>query len=487
MASEGYLGLDIGGTGVKVGVFDSKGVPLAFSRKPFQPVGGQIEIDLVRAAARESVREAVRASGARIRAMAVSSQGQTFVALDDQDNPLYPAIMWYDARAAAQSDALANALESAEKPLPFIEAIASGPKIMWLRDNMPDVFAAASRYLLLPDYFAYILTGKAITDPQAAASTGLYVDGQGDYHTQALAASGVRREQLASIQDYGTTIGRIRADIASEWGLDRETLLVNGTNDQYAGAIGAGNCEPGILTETTGTCLALVTLTENLPNPMPPGLMGGNFPMTGCHFALAYAKTAGPVLDWIRCTLSGVEGGVEGQVGASIETLECEAGESGMGSGGVTIVPHFDGMVSPTPDPDMRGLIKGLSLGTTRGDLYRAALESLAFSLRENLELLEENGLPVKTVRSIGGGAKSDLWLQIKADVLGREIERPLVTESATLGAALIAAVGAEEYFDIKQASDMAYGVERVFVPDAAAHTAYEEPYQSYRQACWLS
>lgn len=473
-----YLGLDIGGTGVKVGVFDQSGSPLAFSRRSFQPADGEIDIELIREAARECVREAVSSSGAKIRAMAVSSQGQTFVALDRYDQPLRPAIMWYDARAAAQSDVLVERLRDVTGAIPFVEPISSAPKIIWLHEKYPGISAAATCYLLLPDYFSYMLTGHAITDPETAASTGLYASGEENYNPIALAASGVQAEQLAQIKQTGEPVGHVLSDVAADWGLDTDTLLVNGTNDQYAGAIGAGNCCPGILTETTGTCLALVTLVENPPRSLPSGLFAGRFPMTRYNLVLAYAKTAGPVMDWIREVLCG---------GADIESMELEASRSTIGSGGVVVVPHFDGMVSPTSDADTRGLIRGLSLGTTRGDIYRAAMESLAFSLRENLEFLGQQGFECHSIRSIGGGAKSNLWLQIKANALGRPVERPIVSESATLGAALIAAVGAGEYRDIQEAVDSALKIERVFEPDSIAHALYEEPYLLYKQACLVS
>jgi xylulokinase len=256
--------------------------------------------------------------------------------------------------------------------------------------------------------------------------------------------------------------------------------MVTGTNDQYAGALGAGNCRPGILTETTGTCLALVTLFENTPD-LPqksgvletPGLMTGRFPIEGYGFALAYAKTAGLVVDWFRRQFAE---------GHSLAQLEALAAASPIGSRGVTVLPHFDGMVSPHPNAASRGAFLNLTLGHTLGDMYRAVLESIAFSLRENVELMQHSGLTIEAVRAIGGGARSDLWLQIKADVTGVPIERPAITEAATLGAAMLAAVGAGEFGTVAECSATFYHAGRVFSPDAARQAQYERPYRAYRE-----
>jgi xylulokinase len=195
------------------------------------------------------------------------------------------------------------------------------------------------------------------------------------------------------------------------------------------------------------------------------------YPIEGYKYALAYAKTAGLIVDWFRQQFGA---------GLTLTALEALAAASPPGSRGVTVLPHFDGMVSPVPNQTARGAFLGLTLGHTTGDLYRSVLESIAYSLRENVELMQYNGLGFSVLRSIGGGAKSDLWLQMKADVTGLPIERPVVTEAATLGAAMLAATGAGEFASVAECSAAFYRAERVFAPDSQRHADYEAPYQAY-------
>lgn len=475
-----YLGLDVGGTGAKAGVFDPSGTLIGFGHAGYAPHispegHAEIPIEDIHQAARQAVREAVRNSGANIRGMAVSSQGQTFVALDERDQPVYPAIIWYDSRAAVQAAELERILKptAADAPLPSIDALASAVKVMWLREKYPERMSRALRFLLLPDYFAHILTGRAVTDPSTAASTGLYAEDTPTYSEAALKASGIARTQLAEIQSPGSPIGVLLPGQAQEWGLQASTLLCVGTNDQYAGALGAGNCRPRILSETTGTCLALVTLAESLPAQMPSGLFAGRFPIERYQFVLAYSKTAGLVLDWFRREVAA---------DTSWESLERMAAEVPPGCRGLTALPHFDGTISPVPNASARGAFYYLSLQHTRADLFRALLESLAFALKENLALIRRQGLDVDVIRSIGGGAKSALWLQIKADVLGLPVEKPAVTEAAVLGAAMLAAMGCGEFKSLAESSEAFYRVDRVFQPDSAATRLYQPAYERYRE-----
>ncbi|MHB1001328.1 MAG: FGGY-family carbohydrate kinase [Armatimonadota bacterium] len=478
----GYLGLDLGGTGAKAAVYDESGKLLGSGQVSYAPVTTneghtEIPVEDIYNAARDSVRNAVQQSGAFIRGMTVSSQGQTFVSLDGDDRPLYPVIMWYDSRAQKQAERMSEAVKQSgtDKPIPFIEAIATAPKIMWLAERYPDLMSRAKLHLLLPEYISYRLTGLPVTDPSTASSTALYADDALGYCKEALDAAGIDASQVAKIQPSGTPVGTIKPHMADEWGLSPQTLLVVGTNDQYAGALGAGNCRPGIVSETTGTCLALVTLFDNISGPMPAGLMCGRFPIQRYQFALAYSKTAGVTLDWFNNRF---------RPGESLKNLDKEAGSVPVGSNGVTFLPHFDGTVSPVPNPDAKGFICNLSLNHTSSDIYRAILESLSFSLRENIQLLQENGFDIEVIRSIGGGAKSDLWLQMKADVTGIPVERPMVTEAATLGAAMLAAVGCGIFTSVEECSQSFYHAERVFHPDGKTHADYETPYNAYLELC---
>jgi xylulokinase len=478
MKQKAYLGLDVGGTGAKAGVLDGEGRLLGFGHRPYHPQltdEGHIEIPIqtIYEAARGAAASAIKESGARVVALSVVSQGQTFVCLDEQDEPLYPAIVWYDARAAEQAKRLSMALESShlDEAMPYVSPIATGPKIMWLHDHFPALMARAKQYLLLPDYVAYRLTGSAVIDPCEASSTALYAEDAPDYCAAALAAAGIRKSELAEIRACGQPIGGVSRKSAEEWGMDTETLVVTGTNDQYSAALGAGNCRPGIVSVTTGTALALVTLTEHLPQPLPPGLLGGRFPIPRYQFALAFSKTAGVVLEWFHRELSP---------GESLQELDEMASRVPIGSRGVIMLPHFDGMISPVRDPDTRGAFLNLSLHHTRVEMYRATMEGLGCNLYENLELLRRCGFPIQAVRSIGGGAKSDFWTQMMADVTGFPIERPVFREAGVSGAAMIAAVGSGAFSSLQESSEALYNPGRVFDPHPDHHALYQEFCRNY-------
>ncbi len=477
MKPEAFLGLDIGGTGVKAGVFGHDGRMLAFSRRAFEPTVSpdghvDIAIESVYESARATVRESVGQSGARILAMAVSSQGETFVSLDKHDRPLHDAILWYDSRAGRQAEALRETVRAATGKAPHIDAIMTVSKIQWLREHRPEVIGRAARYLLLPDYVAYRLTGVPAIDTNTASSTGLTTPDERGYDPAVLRAAELTLSQVSQIFVPGTPVATVSKSMADDWMLTPGTLLVAGTNDQYAGALGAGNCRPGILSETSGTCLAIVTLMESFDRPVPPGLMVGRFPIARYLFALAYSKTAGVLLDWFRRELCG---------NADFATLDREAAAIPIGCRGVSVLPHFDGMISPKPDPAVRGIFAHLTLRHTRADLYRAILESLCFCLDENIRFLREQGFSFEAMRSIGGGAKNEFWLQMKADVTGLPVERPVVTEAAVLGAAMLAADGQGAFHSLEESSAGFYRTGRVFTPDMDRHRAYREPYRLYQ------
>lgn len=475
MVREAFLGVDVGGTGAKAGVYDLKGRPLGGARVGYAPKvwpDGRVEIPIrvIEEAARSAARKAVLQARTRVLGMCVSSQGQTFVSLDERGRPLHPAILWYDGRAKAQAQELAVRGV-------LIEGIASAAKILWLRERDPGRMAKARRHLLLPDYLAFRLTGRAVTDPVTANSSGLTGADPLAYSSEKLEATAISADQLATIQWPGTPIGPVLPEVARAWGLAPGATLVTGTNDQFAGAIGAGNVVPGILSVTTGTCLALVTLAESLPGSPPPGLLHGPFPVKPYRYALAYARTAGVLFDWFRKNLCPR---------LDLDDLDRLAARIPPGPGNPFALPDFEGMVSPEPNAWARGAFLNLGLQHGAPHLFRALRESVAFAFRENVEFLEGLGLHPGVVRAIGGGARSAFLLHLKADVLGRPVEVPVVTEAATLGAAMLAAAGCGAFGSVGAAAKALYRTRRVFEPRPDATAAYAPLYrrfQSFRAA----
>ena len=237
------------------------------------------------------------------------------------------------------------------------------------------------------------------------------------------------------------------------------------------GRRGAGNVGPGIVTETTGTVLALIATT--------PALLEDSTAVVGQHavpelsYAMSFANTAAVVLKWFRDLCE--PGADYDKFLAGVETVP-------PGCDGLTLLPHFAGVNMPPFNPHVRGAFIGLTVGHSRMHLARAIMEACANLLQECLEPLSRHGIPMTRVRSLGGAAHSDLWLQMKADLLGVPVERPACAEAAALGAAMLAAAGVGQFTGVREAAEAWYRIERVFEPDAGRFAVYREVYDRYRR-----
>ncbi len=477
-----YIGIDLGTTGVKAGLFTADGRELAIAHREFEldtPAPGFVELD-GRAyidAALDAVRETLASDGAEpaaVKAIGLSAQGQTFVLLDGDGRPVRPAISWLDVRASAEAEEMSDLSERLIGRR--VSAIASGPKLMWLRRHEPETFDRAEKFLLLPDYLIWRLTGRGASDPQTAGSSRLYERDSGQWTPELLELCGLTPEMVPDVLSPGKAAETLTAKASAELGLPESVLVAVGANDQSVGALGAGNVIPGTASLTLGTAMAIVVTAES-NDGVPPGIMASHHPAGespgDLWILLAYAKTAGIVLRWFRDTFAAE---------LSYEGLISEAMTAPLGAGGVSFLPHFSGVATPSFTPHARGAFSGLTLGATRGHMARAVIESLTFTVRDNVDLLAGSPCGVTELRAVGGGSRSDTWLQMIADVTGRPVERAAIREAACLGAAMLAMTAAGAYPSVAEASLAIYSAKRRFEPDDSLYSTYDDAYWHYRK-----
>jgi len=450
-----FIGLDLGTTGVKVGLFDGAGNTVAAASREIRldtPAPDWAEFDAEDYAERvfDGVREVLAAPGVgagTVEAIGVSSQAQTFVIVGADGRPLRPAISWLDVRAKAETEELARILDRVR------------------------------RVLVLPDYLIYHLTGRAVSDPVFAGSTGVYDRWGRRWVPELLEACGLDIEAVPEVLRPGEAAGHLTQEAAEDLGLSRDVLVAVGTNDQPAGALGAGNVTVGCGSLALGTALAIIATSDVRVN-VPAGVGVSPHPASGeidgvgaLYALLAYAKTAGIVVRWFRDTFAPSQ---------SYEDLFREVASVPIGAAELSCVPHFAGTATPDFNPAVRGAFSGLTLAHGRAHLARALAESLAFTVRENLELLGR-AVRIREVRAIGGGSKSDVWLQMIADATGVPVERPRTNEAAVLGAAELAMVAAGRFATVAEAALGLYAAECRFEPNPANSDAYDDAYRRYR------
>jgi len=489
-----FLSIDVGTTAVKAGLFTAEGVCLASASYDYTlqtPRVDYVELDaeIYWQATCEVVQQVVQADphdASAVQSMAVSSQGETTIAVDADGRPLYAALVWLDNRATRQAQKLNRILGSqvyARTGIPDVNANWTACKIAWLRDNQPEVFRSAHKFILVQDFIIQRLTGEFVTDGAISCTTLLYDIVEHRWWPLALEAVGLEANKLADIQRPGSIAGRLSRKAAQALGLSPGIPVVLGGMDQSAGAVGAGTLNDQVVSETTGGALAIQAAV-----PRPDVDPNGRIPVyvhsaPGQYLFVPASDTGGMALKWFRNVFGTLEirqASASGQDAYELLTAQAAAVEAG--SEGLIMLPHLTGAYSPEYNPFARGVFYGFTLYHHRGHFVRAVLEAIAYMLRRNLELIAGAGVHPVEVRSTGGGALSPLWRQIKSDVLNLPVVSLEESNTALLGNAMLAALAVGAFDSLEQAAGSMVRVADRLEPQPVNVPVYERAYQRYCQ-----
>jgi len=419
----------------------------------------------------------------RVLGLAVSSQAPTLLALDGNGQPLRPAMIWMDRRAEAEAVRLAELLGAGEihritgnRPDAFYVAA----RLLWLHDHEPEVLKRTWKFAQVNGYINYRLTGRLTVDTSHSVLMQMRNYATGEWSEALCAACGVDPEQFPEILEAHRVQGVVTAQAAAASGLRAGTPVMAGTVDSPTAALEAGVSEPGIAVEMTGT--STVVIIPNDRGLTEPALIAMPHALPGIHLLLGAMTSSGGSLRWFRDQLGESETqAAREQGGDAFDLLTRQAAQAGQGSDGVIFLPYMMGERSPLWHTNARGVFFGLSLATGKGAMVRSILEGAAFALRHNVEVATRAGAEVREMRSVGGCSRSDLWNQIKADVLGMPVLLPHTSVGSPYGAAILAGIGVGVFPDVRQALSEMVRLDRRFEPDPARHEKYTRIYQVFR------
>ncbi|MEZ4714119.1 MAG: xylulokinase [Caldilineaceae bacterium] len=479
-----FLGIDSSTTATKALLVDESGnvVAVAATEYPFDtphPLWSEQNPALWWNGAVESIRQVLAQSGAdaaNVAGVGLTGQMHGLVLLDENGAVLRPSILWNDQRTGAQCDEIRQRLGKANLiRLTGNDALTgfTAPKILWVRDNEPEIYARVRHVLLPKDYVRYRLTGQFGTDKAGAAGTLLLDLKSRDWSQEVLDGLEIPRDWLPPTHEGPQVTSEISAEAAAATGLKAGTPVVGGGGDQAAQAVGVGAVEEGIVALTLGTS-GVVFATVNEPFIEPDGrLHAFCHSVPGRWHLMGVMLSAAGSLRWYRDTLAP---------GVGFDELLAPAAHIAAGSEGLLFLPYLTGERTPHPDPLARGAFVGLTVRHTQPHMTRAVLEGVAFGLRDSFELMKGAGLSaIRQVRVSGGGARSPLWRQILADVLNSELVTINTTEGAAYGAALLAGVGAGHWADVDAACSSAIQITGSTQPGGDV-AQYEKMYQAYGQ-----
>ena len=483
------IGLDVGTTELKAAAFGDDGECLAIASVEYSaesPAPGYFELpaETLWAAARQAIGEVASGCGDPVGALAVCSHGESFVPVDKDGEPLHPFILNLDGRAANEMAALENHFgrqwlyeTTGLPPHPMYML----PKITWLRQWSLETYRRATRFLCVQDYLAWRMTGEAATDLSLASRTLALDINSARWSPELTRFAGISNEHLPSLVSAGTKLGKLRRGLAGELGLSEGVVCVAGGHDQACTALGGGSAETGSMVDGTGTFEAVSVVLER---PLrSPDALAANLPcerhvLPDRYLALAYVP-GGAVLRWLRdnCAPDLVEAAHWRDKNAYDLLLSSLPADPT----GLFVFPYWFGTGTPWMRSDVGGSVQGLTVATSRSELVKSALEGICFEMRWNLDILESLGIWTDSIRAVGGGARSGVWLQLKADVWGREIVA-LPGEAGCKGAALCAGIGAGAYSSWEEAVFATRRPGTVYEPSMRAHATYSERFAQYKE-----
>lgn len=488
------LGIDIGTTAIKAAVFDSLGAVHGSATCEYQlltPASGVVELEAQTyvSAFKTAVNSAIlnsKLSKEDIVALGISAQGETLFFLDENGNPVRRPIVWMDNRANAQADLIQSHFGRQRVHTTTgqvsLSAISPASKIQWVKTHEPDAFARTCKFLLIEDYFVYLLTGQFASEDSLLCSTMYWDINTRSYWPEMLEFLGIHSSQLPEIHKPGSPIANLSPEAAEAFGLSTKTLVCLGALDQACGAIGVGNVRPGIFSESTGAALASVAMSNKLmidPAGEIPCFCSG---IPGMYMVHAYS-TGGMAIRWFRDTFCGPELEAE-RAGAAnaYQVIDHYVGSVPPGSDGLRVIPHLQGSGPPDTDTAAKGVFLNVTLAHSKAHFARAIMEGVTMVLMRMMEATQSLGVDIREIRSLSGGAKSAAWCQIKANAAGLPVRTMQTTDiAACLGAAILAGVAAGVWSSVVETASEFARYDKQYEPKAGLTPLYDGMLLEYK------
>ena len=433
-----YIGVDLGSTNIKAAIYDKKFNLIDRQSRPVNYIreNGFVEFD-AETYCQDLIgllSDMVKANGVKnVAEIAFTGQAESLVVVGEDGKPLMNAISWMDERSTAECEELGEQFDAAtcEAITGQMAVLPTWPatKILWLKRNRPEIYDNAATYMLLKDYIVYCLTGQKKAD-MSIATFSFYFDIYNKVYWQdMLKAIGASESQLPELVEPCTVAGTLTAAVAAQMGLSTDTKVNVGTLDHFAGMIGTGNIQPGGITLSTGTVMALAAMCD-VPAPKSCGIAMHYGFAPDTHVMLPVAESGGVSLEWFRRTCMGT---------TDYDTMNAELAKRQ--SNELLFLPYLVGTNSPEFDTEANGVFWGLRQEHDAIDMAGAVMEGVSFVLRKNCDYIAKNGVKPTAIVATGGGAKSPIWCQMQADITGLPVRIPKEKEAACLGAAMVVAV----------------------------------------------
>ena len=487
------MGLDVGTSGVKCTITDDRGAVIAEATRPYQtlmPRPGYFELNAneIWEKTKDAMRAALAGTSEKVFAVAASSFGEAFTTVDEHQNVLTNFMTMTDIRGTEEMERLRDRIsdEAITEKTSLKPALTySLSKLMWLHEEAPEIYRHVHKMLPGGAFITYRLTGGvASADYALSARTLCFNVNTKDWDDDIIQAAGLTRDIFPDLVPMGTTVGEMDPALASELGLSYHDIkVVIGTHDQIAAGIGGAVDVPGMACNGTGTVdcilpiyrLEQADIARNASNNYPL------VPYTDDLFTTyAYIFDGGALTTWFKDVLGRSELHAAEVTGRSVfDILDQEAPDEPTQ---LLFLPHLSGAALPYMDPYSKGAILGLDRNTDRGTLFRGLREGQAYELKVNLDLMEEGGIKVNALRATGGGAASDLGMQIKADVWNRPVEVMRVKNAGTLGLIIMGGVACGIFKDYHEAMHAMNQPAKTFHPDPSRVAFYAEQYEKYRR-----
>lgn len=476
------LGVDLGTSAVKVSAVDKKGSIVAQQSYDYpisQPEPGYSEqnpeewvMGTTVAVVRLILNDGIKPE--EIEGISFSGQMHGLVLLDENNDVLRPAILWNDTRTSPQVKEIQEKMGDR-----FVEITRNRPlegftlpKILWVQENEPDIFAKAKTFVLPKDYVRYRMTGNLALDISDAAGTVAFDVAKKEWSKEIADTFGLDMSFFPKVIESIEFAGNITDQYSEFSGLSTETKVFGGAADNAAGAVGAGILQPNMVMSSIGTSGVVLKYEDNADVDYKGAVHFFNHAIPDKFYSMGVTLAAGDANSWFK-----------GVFGRNIDFTEwvLEADKSKPGANGLIFTPYISGERTPYPDADIRASFVGVDRMHQRSDFIRAVLEGIIYSFRDIMDIYEQEGADFDTVVAIGGGAKSPLWLQMQADIFNRKVVTLENEQGPGLGAAMLAATGLGWFDTVQDVAKEFITLGKTYEPNPQAVKRYEEAHQIYK------